>query len=53
MLAPGPGFYQTPGKGKQEVRIAYVLAEKKLLRATQILKKALTVYVKLGNKKLD
>ena len=25
MLAPGSGFYTTPGSGKQEVRIAYVL----------------------------
>jgi len=25
MLAPGQGFYATPGKGKQQVRIAYVL----------------------------
>ena len=25
MLAPGPGFYATPGKGRDEARIAYVL----------------------------
>lgn len=44
MMAPGPGFYATPGSGKQEARIAYVLKKKDLSRAVEILKKALDVY---------
>ena len=37
MMAPGAGFYVTPGKGKDEVRIAYVLSTGKLERAMNIL----------------
>ncbi|MCI0330245.1 MAG: pyridoxal phosphate-dependent aminotransferase [candidate division Zixibacteria bacterium] len=37
MMAPGAGFYATPGAGKDEVRIAYVLSTDKLERATAIL----------------
>ena len=37
LLAPASGFYLTPGEGKDEVRIAYVLAESKLRRAVVIL----------------
>ncbi|MCL6523431.1 MAG: pyridoxal phosphate-dependent aminotransferase [Thermoflavifilum sp.] len=48
MLAPGAGFYATPGKGKQEVRIAYVLEEKALISAITCLKKALEVYPDKG-----
>ena len=44
MLAPAAGFYATPGKGKNEVRIAYVLNIKKLTRCIQLLTKALKVY---------
>ena len=44
MLAPGSGFYITPGLGKKEVRIAYVLNEEDLILATEILKEALVVY---------
>lgn len=44
MLAPMPGFYATPGLGKQEVRIAYVVGEAKLKRAIEILGKALQTY---------
>ncbi len=46
MLAPAAGFYKTPGVGKQEVRIAYVLNRTKLIRAVEILKKALAAYKK-------
>jgi len=45
MMAPGPGFYATPGSGKQEARIAYVLKKEDLARAVEILKKALNVYL--------
>lgn len=46
MLAPAGGFYSTPGLGKDEVRIAYVLNEKDLKRAMNILKLALEKYPK-------
>lgn len=44
LLAPATGFYYTPGEGKREVRIAYVLEEAKLRRATKILAAALAAY---------
>lgn len=44
MLAPAAGFYATLGKGKNEVRIAYVLNTQALSRCIEILKKALQVY---------
>jgi len=44
MVAPGAGFYSTPGKGLQEVRLAYVLETHKLERAGQILLKAIDRY---------
>lgn len=43
-IAPADGFYATPGLGRDEVRIAYVLDEAKLRRAMTILAKALAVY---------
>ena len=44
MMAPASGFYSTPGMGKDEVRIAYVLKKDDLLRALFILEKALEAY---------
>ena len=44
MMAPASGFYTTPGSGKNEVRIAYILKKKDLERALFILKKALEIY---------
>lgn len=44
MLAPGAGFYSTPGAGVQEVRLAYVLKSEDLVRSTEILKEALEQY---------
>lgn len=44
MVAPGAGFYSTPGKGKQEVRMAYVLEAQKLERAAEIFLKAIAKY---------
>jgi aspartate aminotransferase len=41
MVAPGEGFYVTPGKGKDEVRLAYVIEAPKLERASRLLIKAL------------
>lgn len=44
MMAPGEGFYCTPGLGRQEVRIAYVLKIEDLEKALFILEKALQAY---------
>lgn len=46
MLAPAAGFYATHGKGKNEVRIAYVLNTKALKRCIELLERALTQYKK-------
>jgi aspartate aminotransferase len=48
MLAPGSGFYATAGRGEDEVRIAYVLAEAPLRRALGLLARALERYPKRG-----
>lgn len=44
MMAPLSGFYATPGLGKKEARIAYVLDQKVLLEAVECLKEALLQY---------
>ncbi len=44
MLAPATGFYATPGLGKQEVRLAYVLNEDEIKKAMTCLKEALKQY---------
>ena len=44
MMAPGSGFYATPGMGRDEVRIAYALNIEDLKRAVVILEKALEAY---------
>jgi aspartate aminotransferase len=44
MMAPASGFYATPGLGKQEVRIAYVLKKEDLALAMEALAEALKVY---------
>jgi len=43
-IAPADGFYATPGLGRDEVRIAYVLDQDRLRRAMTIFAKALSVY---------
>ena len=48
LLAPASGFYISPGQGKDEVRIAYVLEESKLRRAVEILAAGLEAYRALG-----
>ncbi len=45
MVAPAAGFYSTPGMGKNEVRIAYVLNIKDLEKAVKILEEGLKAYV--------
>lgn len=44
MLAPASGFYHTPGLGKNEVRVAYVLKTSDLQKAIEVLAEALKVY---------
>ena len=44
MFAPGAPFYETPGKGINEVRIAYVLNQKDLERAMDVLAKGIALY---------
>jgi aspartate aminotransferase len=45
MVAPGADFYATPGRGTNEIRVAYVLEEPKLVRAVEVLKAGLAAYV--------
>lgn len=44
MVAPGAGFYSSPGVGLNEVRIAYVLKKQDLIRSVEILKDAISKY---------
>ena len=46
MMAPATGFYSTPGLGKKEVRLAYVLNEADLRKAVEVLRNALGEYQK-------
>ena len=48
MMAPASGFYSTPGMGRDEVRIAYILKKDDLKRAILVLEKALEAYNKIG-----
>ncbi len=43
-MAPGPGFYMTPGKGVNEARLTYVHNADILKRAVKVLEKALEAY---------
>ena len=43
-MAPASGFYTTPGMGKDQVRMAYVLKKEDLARAMTVLRKALEAY---------
>lgn len=44
MVAPGPGFYATPGMGQSECRIAYVLKTSDLTDAMDILKRGVEAF---------
>ncbi len=44
MITPAESFYKTPGKGRSQVRIAYVLEVSELAKALNILEKALEEY---------
>ncbi len=43
-MAPASGFYTTPGMGKVEVRLAYLLEKEELRKAMLVLRKALEAY---------
>lgn len=43
-MSPASGFYTTPGLGRNEVRIAYVLNKGELSKALKVLEEALKVY---------
>ncbi len=46
MVSPANGFYATAGKGKNEIRIAYVLGKENLIKSIRILKRGLDSYKK-------
>ena len=46
MFAPASGFYSTENEGKNQIRIAYVLNKKDLIRSVELLKLGLTEYLK-------
>ncbi len=48
MVAPGDGFYATPGLGGDEIRVAYVLERDKLERAAKILLEGMNTYLSAG-----
>lgn len=50
MYAPGEGFYATPGKGRNEVRLAYVICQEDLRRAMELLALGLETYNKKRGK---
>ncbi|MDE6418187.1 MAG: pyridoxal phosphate-dependent aminotransferase [Duncaniella sp.] len=43
-MAPASGFYTTPGMGRDEVRMAYVLRKEELAKAMRVLAAALAAY---------
>jgi aspartate aminotransferase len=53
MLAPATGFYGTPGLGKNEVRLAYVLNLEALGAAMDCLEKALEEYPAVVREKVS
>ncbi|MBK5245743.1 MAG: pyridoxal phosphate-dependent aminotransferase [Peptostreptococcaceae bacterium] len=46
MFSPAEGFYATPGLGRSEIRIAYVLKETDMLRGIEIIELGLEAYKK-------
>lgn len=43
-MAPASGFYTTPGEGRNQVRLAYVLCKEDLGKALKVLEEALKAY---------
>ena len=50
MYAPAEGFYATPGLGKNEIRIAYILNQKDLARAVELIRIGIEKYKAEGHK---
>lgn len=50
MFAPAAGFYATPGLGKNEMRIAYVLNQDSMRRGAELIKLGIEAYKAAGNK---
>ncbi len=44
MVSPAADFYATKGLGVDEIRIAYILEENSLIRAMELLDKAIKAY---------
>ena len=51
MACPAEGFYATPGLGKDEIRLAYILKEDDLHKAATILKEGLEKYLEIQKEK--
>ncbi len=47
MGAPGEGFYATPGLGRDEMRLAYILNENELRRAMRVFARGFETYKRL------
>lgn len=50
MFAPAEGFYATPGLGKDEMRIAYVLNQDNMRRGVELIRLGLEAYNKIKGK---
>ena len=50
MYAPAEGFYATPGLGKSEIRIAYILKQEDLVRAIELIRLGLEKYKAEGHR---
>lgn len=50
MVAPGPGFYATPGRGTQEARLAYVLNASDCRRAVQLVARGIEEFNSVNRK---
>jgi aspartate aminotransferase len=50
MIAPGPGFYATEGRGMNEARLAYVLNSPSCRRAVELLGKGIEEYTRVNRK---
>ncbi|MDD3395523.1 MAG: hypothetical protein PHG19_12935, partial [Anaerotignum sp.] len=50
MYAPAEGFYATPGLGKNELRIAYILNADDMARGIELLGKGIEAYKAAGHK---
>ncbi len=50
MVAPGPGFYATPGRGAQEARLAYVLNAPDCRRAVQLVARGIEEFNTVNRK---